>query len=256
MSTTRQPFSSADVMRNVVYYSALVLLTLITIIVSPPLYLVLHRCGKVTSGQAVRRIIWLYGRVWTWVLRLLLPVLIDTGTVTDYPSPCIVVANHQSFFDAFCMGALPIYDLVFVVRSWPFRIPFYGPYMRRGEYLNSEHLSCDDFLDQAAARLRKGISVIIFPEGTRSPDGTLGRFYSGAFKLSLETGVPVVPLCLQGLGEFLPKGHAWVRKTSITIKKMAPVYPSAFEASGPGAHIAMRKHVKAVLASALRSSDV
>lgn len=256
MSTARQPFSSADVMRNVVYYSALVLLTLITIVLSPPFHLILHRFCKLTSGQSVRRIIWLYGRAWTWLLRLLTPVRISTGTAADYPEPCIIVANHQSFFDAFCMGALPMYDLVFVVRSWPFRIPFYGPYMRRGEYLNSEHLSCDDFLEQAAARLRAGISVIIFPEGTRSPDGALGRFYSGAFKLSLETGVPVVPLCLRGLGDFLPKGQIRVRKASITIKKMAPVYPSAFTAFGPGAHIAMRKHVKAVLGNALGSSDV
>jgi 1-acyl-sn-glycerol-3-phosphate acyltransferase len=252
MAVAHQLPTCADGARNLVHYGGLALLTLITIVLSPPLYLILRRLGGATSGQAVRRIIWVYGRAWTWLLRLVVPVRISTGDAADYPAPCIIVANHQSFFDAFCMGALPIYDLVFVVRSWPFRIPFYGPYMRRGEYLNSEHLSCDEFLDQAVQRLNNGISVIIFPEGTRSPDGQLGRFYSGAFKLSLQTGVPVIPVCLRGMGDFLPRGGVWLRKASITIKKMVPVFPADFKAAGPGAHLTMRKHVKALLATALR----
>lgn len=252
MPQTSRPYRLfTEALNNLGFYNGMVALTLATIALSPPAYLLLRRRG-LTSGQAVRRIIWWYGRGWINLAALFVSLHMDTGTTEDYPRPCILVANHQSFFDAFCMGALPIYDLVFAVRAWPFRIPFYGPYMRRGEYLNSEELSCETFLGEARERLERGISLVIFPEGTRSPDGELGRFYSGAFKLAVETGTPLVPLCITGTGAFLPKGRAWIRRASIRIKKMAPICPSEFAHAGAGAHIALRKHVKHMLREELR----
>jgi len=251
MPRTQSRYTLQGGLRNLGFYSGLTLLTLLTIVFSPPLHFYLCKARGLDSARAVRRIIWLYGRAWTVMTGLFVPFSTDTGTAGDYPGPCVVVANHQSFFDAFCLGALPFYDLIFAVRAWPFRIPFYGPYMRRAGYLNSEHATIDDFLREGKRCLAQGVSVIVFPEGTRSPDGRLGRFYSGAFKLAMEADVPVVPLCIDGTGRFLPRGRAWVHGASISVKKMAPVYPRSFLEHGAMAHIAMRKNVKEALAAEL-----
>ncbi|MFW5488896.1 MAG: lysophospholipid acyltransferase family protein [Desulfovibrio sp.] len=254
-SAWRNFFSLRGMVRNIGSYSGLALLTLVTIILSPPGYMLMRWLHGYEPGHAVRKIIWMYGRVWTWMVSLFVPFQAQTGTVADYPKPSIIVANHQSFFDAFCMGALPIWDVAFVVRAWPFKIPFYGPYMRRAEYLNSEHLSCDTFLSEAKKRLDKGTSILIFPEGTRSTKDKLGRFYSGAFKLAVETGTPIVPMCIQGTGAVLPKSNAWLRYHSIWVETLAPVFPEEFSQTGPKAHIAMRKQVKQRIGQRLQKTQ-
>lgn len=248
----RRPFR--EMLMNAGFYGGLLLLTAITIIFSPPAYCWLRVKG-LDSGRAVRRIVWLYGRGWLHLLSVFVPVRVRTGAREDYPVPCIVVANHQSFFDAFCMGSLPIYDLAFVVRAWPFRIPFYGPYMLLGEYLNSENLSAAEFLTLGKDRLNRGVSLIIFPEGTRSATGRLGRFYSGAFTLAVEAGVPIVPLCIHGTGRFLSRGRAWVRRAQISITTLPPLHPAAFAEHGPGAHLLLRRETKSALDSELRRLD-
>lgn len=239
---------------NAGFYTGLALLTAATIALSPPVYCWL-RIKRLDSGRAVRRIVWLYGRAWLLLLSAFVPVRVKTGTRETYPAPCIVVANHQSFFDAFCMGALPIYDLAFVVRAWPFRIPCYGAYMLLGEYLNSEHLSAEEFLARGKERLARGISLIIFPEGTRSATGNPGRFHSGAFTLAVDSGVPIVPVCIHGTGRFLPRGRTWLRRADIAITTLPPLHPETFAQHGPGAHLMLRRATKEIMVRELRRLD-
>lgn len=233
---------------NAGFYTGFVLLTLLTIIVSPPVYLVLRLIGTHDSGQAVRRIIWFYGKGWVWLIARFVPFRMTMGDPQDYPQSCIVVANHLSFFDAFCLGTLPMYNLVFAVRSWPFKIPFYGPYMHRAKYLNTERMSYEDFLNQAKKRLNQQMTMIIFPEGTRSTNGELGRFHSGAFKLAIETGTPIVPVSISGTGAFLPKGKLWVKPHPITVTILPPADPKLFAHLGPLAHRTMSKYVRDLIA--------
>lgn len=255
MPSPNNPYTWKNLFINIGFYCGFILLNVAIFVLSPPAYIILKYAGGYTSGQAVRRIIWFYGRGWTLLISCFMPFQIDTKMKEDYPKPCIILVNHQSFFDAFCMGSLPIYDVVFAVRAWPFRIPFYGPYMRSAGYLNSENMTYEDFLKSAGAMLQQGVSLIIFPEGTRSRTGELGRFYSGAFKLAMDEGVPVVPLCLQGTGAFLPKGKAWVRAASISAKTLAPLDPREFEKFGEQAHIELRKAVKKIYVQELGQSD-
>jgi len=246
MLNPKNPYTLRNFLINIGFYVGFSIICVVIFFISPPAYVVLAHVKGYGPGQATRRIIWLYGRAWTLLISLFMPFERETKKKEDYPTPCIILVNHQSFFDAFCMGALPIYDVIFAVRAWPFRIPFYGPYMRTAGYLNSENMTYENFLSEAKQRLGQGVSMIIFPEGTRSKNRVLGRFYSGAFKLAMETKTPVVPICLDGTGAFLPKGKSWVRASSISLRTLEPVNPREFEQFGEHAHIALRKAVKKI----------
>ncbi|WP_462323813.1 lysophospholipid acyltransferase family protein [Desulfoplanes sp.] len=233
---------------NLLFYTGFILLTGLTIVCSPPVYIILRLGGRHDPGQAVRRIIWFYGKGWVRLVSLFVPFQITHGPGEPLPGTCIVVANHLSFFDAFCLGILPMYNLVFAVRSWPFRIPFYGPYMHTAKYLNTERMCYEEFLSQARERLENDMTLIIFPEGTRSASGQMGRFHSGAFKLAIATGFPILPVCITGTGRFLPKGKFRVRRHSIGVHMLPLVHPENFDQHDPLAHLKMGRQVKSMIA--------
>ncbi len=207
-----------------IFYTGILLLTLLFLVVGLPGSLLLGWAKRLSFTESFRLVIWLYGYAWTKLLSLIVPVTIR-GITKNLPSPCIITPNHQSFFDPYCIGAWGHYNIIFVVNNWPFSIPLYGPCMRKAGYLNAEKMHGATLLENAKKRLEQGVSIIIFPEGTRSPNGQLQRFHPGAFKLAMETGVPIVPLCIQGLGHFLPKGKWLLRSGPVTITALAPVYP-------------------------------
>jgi len=253
MATSLNPYILNSLLKNIGFYCGFIILNLTIFITSPLLYLIL-RTKKHSPGQAVRRIIWIYGRMWIILTSFFIKIKKDTKKSENYPTPSIILVNHQSFFDAFCMGALPIYDIVFLVRSWPFRIPFYGHYMRQAKYINSENMSCEEFVHEAKAKLNQGISIIIFPEGTRSKNGQLGRFYSGAFKLAMESKFPIVPVCINGTGKFLPKGKLLITANPISIRTLPIIDPVEFEKFGQRAHIELRKKAKIIFSKELEQS--
>ncbi|SFL84754.1 1-acyl-sn-glycerol-3-phosphate acyltransferase [Desulfomicrobium norvegicum] len=254
MATSQNPYTLRSILRNIGFYCGFLILNLFIFIISPFLYLILRTAKKHSQGQAVRRIIWIYGRMWVILTSLFVEIKIDTKKAADYPKPSIILVNHQSFFDAFCMGALPIYDIIFLVREWPFRIPFYGHYMRQAKYINSENMSCEEFVCEAKEKLNRGISIIIFPEGTRSKNGQLGRFYSGAFKLATESKHPIVPVCIDGSGKFLPKGKFLITANPISIRTLPTIDPNEFKKFGQRAHIELRKNVKKMFLKDLEQS--
>ena len=244
MPTSQNISILISILKNIGFYCGFLLLNLIIFITSPPIYILLRTAKKHSSGQAIRHIIWIYGRMWIILASFFTKLHVSTKNTEDYPNPSIILVNHQSFFDAFCMGALPIYNIVFLVRSWPFRIPFYGHYMRKAQYINSESMSCEEFVREAQEKLNQGISVIIFPEGTRSNNGQLGRFYSGAFKLAMESKVPIVPVCIDGTGKFLPKRKIWITANPISITTLPIIDPIEFDNYEQRSHIELRKAVK------------
>lgn len=217
---------------------------------SPLLYAYFRACAGMLPGRAMREIIWVYGRGWSLIFRFFTPTEF-TGKDRDPPHPAIFVLNHQSFFDAYFMGAFNVPDVVFVVRSWPFRIPFYGFFMRGAGYIDAEAMSAGEFVAACGKLLQNGTSVAVFPEGTRSFTREMGRFRSGAFVLSLETGVPIVPICLAGTGVFLRRGEFLPRKTTVRVCVLDPLFPEDYEPYGNGAHRMLRRETKARLQNAL-----
>ncbi len=235
---------------NIVFYFLFAGLTLLYIFpVTPLMYFWLRYAKKKNAALAARLVIWAYGHYWSRILRLCQKVTLE-GLEHVPDTACLVAANHQSFFDPYCFGLLPMENITFAVRSWPFRIPFYAPLMYKAGYLNAETLGAEEFLLGGEKLLRSGAFLAVFPEGTRSRDGSLGRFRAGAFELSARCDIPVVPMCISGTGTMLPPGSFVIRPAYVRITLLPPVSAPAGPDGRPDAR-ALRKLVKEMIASCL-----
>ena len=144
----------------------------------------------------------------------------------DARRPYVFVANHQSNADAFIVAMLP-WEMKWLSKKSMFDIPLLGWMMRVAGDVEvdraskeSAHRALVDLRD----RLDRKLSVVVFPQGTRSPDGTVGPFRDGAFRLAIEAGVDVIPLAVAGTAQSLPKGSLFFRnKTSATVTVLPPV---------------------------------
>ena len=140
--------------------------------------------------------------------------------------PYIFAANHQSQFDIFALQGFLGVDFRWLAKKELFKVPIWGAAMRRAGYIpidRSHGRKAIKSLDQAAKKIAKGTSVIIFPEGTRSKDGKLQKFKSGAMLLAIKSGVPLVPVAITGTYNVLPKGRLLVRAGQVRIKVGQPI---------------------------------
>lgn len=139
--------------------------------------------------------------------------------------PFVVVANHQSILDILLLSRLPR-EMKWVAKEELFRIPWIGWMLRMtGDIAvkRGDAGSGSEALAKAKDYLAHGMSVIFFPEGTRSKTGRLLPFKSGAFRLAIEAGVPVLPVAVWGTGAGMPKGSPWVRPCRAVARILEPV---------------------------------
>ncbi len=136
--------------------------------------------------------------------------------------PYIFVCNHRAASDAFLMCVLP-HEVVQIVNVWPFKIPVLGLYARFSGYLNIRMMSQEQFLAQATKLLVDGVSIIFFPEGTRSASRTMGSFHGAAFRLALASKAAVVPLCITGNENIPPKGSLLLRPGTIRVRRLPAI---------------------------------
>ena len=119
----------------------------------------------------------------------------------DRNRPQIFVANHSGFHDILSLAAtLPI-QFRWIAKKSLFGVPFMGWHMRRCGYIPIDRDNPREMaksIMEAAKAINHGINAIAFPEGTRSKTGELGKFFGGVFSLALRTGVPLVPISLEG----------------------------------------------------------
>jgi 1-acyl-sn-glycerol-3-phosphate acyltransferase len=140
--------------------------------------------------------------------------------------PYVFVSNHQSFYDILALlAALPV-PFRFVAKQSLFRVPFLGWHLRRAGHIaldRSRPRSAYRSLEAAAARIRCGDSVLIFPEGSRSRDGEISDFKKGSMRLAEVAGVPVVPVAIYGTATILPRGSMMVSPGQIDVAVAEPV---------------------------------
>ena len=237
---------------NLVAYPMVVLITLLGILLFPFLYGLWRMFTNLDNSRIMRLFIWFYGKAWVAVMSPFVRfsrIGFDEITVE---APYVMVINHLSFFDFYCMGMLPFVNVAAAVRSWPFRMPWYAPFMKLAGYIDVESLGAGGYLSEGVKILAEGGSVLFFPEGHRSKDGNLQRFFSGAFKLSQEAGAKILPLCLTGTDMLLPPGRWWMLPAKVRMTALPPIDPKDFE--GPFAHIELRKYTKAAMTEAVAAA--
>lgn len=132
---------------------------------------------------------------------------------------CIYVCNHRSAADPFMMALLPL-ELVQVVNDWPFRLPVLGKFARWAGYLSVKEMPMDEFMMHGKQLLEEGCCIVAFPEGTRSVDRTIGQFHGATFRLALQTGAPIVPVCLSGSEYCPPKGTLVLKPVEVRVRRL------------------------------------
>ena len=126
----------------------------------------------------------------------------------------VMVSNHQSGADILVLFKLFL-PFIWVAKKELFYVPFIGWNMSLNRYISLERSRSKSkrmMMDKAVAVIRKGNSVMIFPEGTRTKDGNLQPFKSGAFRLALETGSPLLPIAIKGTFYAIKKGGFIIHK--------------------------------------------
>ena len=145
----------------------------------------------------------------------------------DWSRPCVIVANHQSMIDICALfRAVPV-PLRFVIKSELGRVPFLGAYTRAMGMVfvqRARRGAGEAMLRDSVPLLQAGACLCVFPEGTRSLDGRVAPFRSGAFRAAIAAGVPVVPVAIHGAGAVLPpRGLFRVRPGAIELRFGAPL---------------------------------
>ena len=132
-----------------------------------------------------------------------------------FSKPAIIVANHQAHIDLTCIiGLHP--KIVVLTNKWVWNTPFYALPMRFADFYPIAQ-EFDNNMDKLEKLTKKGYSILIFPEGTRSPDCRINRFHKGAFYLAEKLRLDILPITIHGMGHVLPKRELMLRKGQITI---------------------------------------
>ncbi|WP_412067916.1 lysophospholipid acyltransferase family protein [Rubrivirga sp. IMCC43871] len=183
--------------------------------------MILPGWGHYLLNPTTRRY-WRWMRAWSWLGLGVGGIRVrSTGTPPD--GPVVYVANHQS------MGDIPALLLgipkpfLFVARASLKGRPLVSTVLTHSKCVYLDLKAPEGGLAEAAARVAEGESVLFYPEGTRSFDGVPGRFLTGAFRLAIQAGVPIVPVAVQGSHEVLHESAFEARPGVITVRILEPL---------------------------------
>jgi 1-acyl-sn-glycerol-3-phosphate acyltransferase len=164
--------------------------------------------------------------------------------------PAVLVANHLSLLDILVLYGL-FRPFKWVSKIENFRIPFAGWNMTMNDYVplrRGDRESIRQMMAHCRRLLDQGSPVLIFPEGTRSPDGKLQAFKDGAFRLACEAGCPVIPVAMVGTWAALPKHGLMLRQgMHASIQVLEPILPADHGNDPAALREAARAAIQAVL---------
>lgn len=143
----------------------------------------------------------------------------------------IYMVNHQSNFDIpVLLGCLPV-QFRWLAKAELFKIPLFGRGMRGCGYISidrSDRAAAIESLNAAAGIIKSGTSVLIFPEGTRSMDGNVKSFKKGGFVLTVDAGVPIIPIVIHGTWAIMPKKRLLITPHPVALEILPPVDTSVY----------------------------
>jgi 1-acyl-sn-glycerol-3-phosphate acyltransferase len=176
------------------------------------------------KGRVVHR----YARLWGKAALLANQVNVKVEGIENLggEGPYIFMSNHQGSYDIFALlGHLP-FQFKWLAKKELFSIPVLGWAMAAAGYISIDREGTRETVDamnEAAQKIRDGMSVVIFPEGSRSPDGTIQPFKKGGFTLAIKSKVPIVPVAIAGSREIMPKDKLTTIPGEIRMKMDHPI---------------------------------
>ena len=148
----------------------------------------------------------------------------------------VIISNHQSIIDILLIDCLR-YRFKWISKIENINVPVLGWYLRMAGYITvnrGNEESKTEMLEKSIMCLKRGISVMIFPEGTRSSDKEIGFFKRGAFQLAIQADVPILPVLIDGTADILPKhGMIFGNGYHLRLRVLDPVHPHDFETDDP-----------------------
>ena len=165
-----------------------------------------------------------WSRSFFWLM--FLPVTINGKEHIKKGQSYVFVANHQSMFDVWLIyGWLPVV-FKWLMKAELRKVPFVGTACKAAGHIFVERRNAKaamESLKNVEKQLSNGVSTVIFPEGTRSLNGEVGKFKRGAFQIAWDLGLPVIPLSLDGCYEVLPKGNPFVHRHAVSMHIGEPI---------------------------------
>jgi len=215
-----------------------VFLGLYALLLGPPLivYSLITRSSELIYWTSAR---------WVVFLTRMVGVRVRAEGVENVPAGvCLFAANHTSNMDLpAAMKALPR-RLAFLAKKSLFQIPLVGLAFRIANFIPVDRENREAALasvERAVQFIKTGSSFLVFPEGTRSPDGRLGRFKKGSFAMAIETGVPIVPVAFIGAHRVMAKQSLAIHPGEILVRFGEPIATAEISLQGR-AELARRVH--------------
>ncbi len=168
-------------------------------------------CFPWKNGKAPRAVQVFWSRSVLWFL--LVPIKVTGKENVNPKQSYVFVANHQSFLDVFAVyGWLPN-NFKWLMKKELRKVPFVGTACKVAGHIfvdRTNPRAALQSMELIKKELVDGISTVIFPEGTRTKTGEMGRFKQGAFKIAMDLNLPVVPISLSGFYDAMPRNHFYV----------------------------------------------
>ena len=170
-----------------------------------------------------------FARIWSgWILACLgIPLTVEGREHLDPGATYLFLSNHRSTFDIFALFLTVDHPFRMIAKRALFYLPIFGWSLWMCGFIpidRSDRQSAIRSLRKAAQRMRGGLSILVFPEGTRArDDAAIQPLKKGGFHLALDAGVPVVPVVLQGTDRIMPPGSLRVGHGAITARIGRPI---------------------------------
>lgn len=142
-----------------------------------------------------------------------------------FEKPSIIISNHQSHLDLMAIMMLSP-NIIILTKNWVWHNPFYGFIIRYADFFPISETG--EMIKSLEAKVKEGYSVMIFPEGTRSPDCSIQRFHRGAFYLAEQLQLDIIPVYIKGFGNVLPKTSFHLHPGRMSIEIMEKISCNTF----------------------------
>lgn len=206
------------------------------------------------GGRRFTKVAAVWGRALTWLCGV---KVVAEGTHGPFDAPAyVVMANHSSHFDVISIYACFPFDIRPVAKRELGYIPVFGWVLRAGAAImidRGNRKRATASIERAGQTIRGGRSVLMFPEGTRTPAGIVGDLKKGPFHLALTAGVPVLPVGVEGAGLILPPGDWRIRPGTVRVRIGTPISTEGLR-NTPEHRAYVSRQVRTALADLSRSS--